>query len=66
MLTSLPETPFLLLDPAKVQRNADYLRERLTKAGVRLRPHVKTAKSIEVALLRRAARANHGVHPKGG
>jgi D-serine deaminase-like pyridoxal phosphate-dependent protein len=58
MLTSLPETPFLVLDPTKVRRNADLLLHRLRAAGIRLRPHVKTAKSIEVARL--CLGAEHG------
>jgi D-serine deaminase-like pyridoxal phosphate-dependent protein len=42
-------TPSLLLDAAKVERNCRRMRERLEAGGVRLRPHVKTAKNIEVA-----------------
>lgn len=43
------ETPALLLDLAKVDRNIARLRDRLDAQGVSFRPHVKTAKSIEVA-----------------
>lgn len=43
------ETPALLLDLAKVDRNIARLRNRLNSLGVAFRPHVKTAKSIEVA-----------------
>ncbi len=43
------ETPALLLDLAKVDRNIARLRGRLDALGVSFRPHVKTAKSIEVA-----------------
>jgi D-serine deaminase-like pyridoxal phosphate-dependent protein len=43
------ETPALVLDAAKVDRNVARLRRRLESLGVGLRPHVKTAKSIEVA-----------------
>ena len=43
------ETPSLLLDEAKVERNCHRMRERMEAAGVRLRPHVKTAKNVEVA-----------------
>jgi D-serine deaminase-like pyridoxal phosphate-dependent protein len=49
MLTPLPETPFLVLNASKVQRNAQRLASRLEHASVKLRPHVKTAKSLEVA-----------------
>ena len=43
------ETPALLLDAEKLERNCKAMRERIHAAGVVLRPHVKTAKSIEVA-----------------
>jgi D-serine deaminase-like pyridoxal phosphate-dependent protein len=43
------ETPALLLDIAKVDRNIDRLRRHLAALGVGFRPHVKTAKSIDVA-----------------
>ncbi|MFP7672710.1 alanine racemase [Marivita sp. S0852] len=43
------ETPALLLDEAKMMRNIDHLAARAKKLGVTLRPHMKTAKSIEVA-----------------
>jgi D-serine deaminase-like pyridoxal phosphate-dependent protein len=43
------ETPALVLDLAKVERNVARLRKRLESLGVGFRPHVKTAKSIEVA-----------------
>jgi len=43
------ETPALLLDTAKVERNCRRMRERLQAEGVTLRPHVKTAKNVEVA-----------------
>ena len=42
-------TPSLLLDVAKVERNCRRMRERLEAEGVTLRPHVKTAKNVEVA-----------------
>ena len=41
-------TPALLLDRARLQRNADRMRTRVERLGVRLRPHVKTSKSIDV------------------
>jgi D-serine deaminase-like pyridoxal phosphate-dependent protein len=43
------ETPSLLLEESKVKRNCDRMRERLHSHGVVLRPHVKTAKNVEVA-----------------
>jgi D-serine deaminase-like pyridoxal phosphate-dependent protein len=42
-------TPCLVLDEAKMLRNIARLRERLSPLGVALRPHLKTAKSVEVA-----------------
>ena len=43
------DTPCLLLDEARMERNIDRLRSRLREAGVALRPHLKTAKSWEVS-----------------
>lgn len=43
------ETPVLLLDETRMQRNIRRLRERLAPMGVALRPHVKTHKSADVA-----------------
>lgn len=48
MLRAL-ETPALVLDRQKVERNCARLRERLSAMGIALRPHVKTAKAVEVA-----------------
>lgn len=48
MLESL-DTPALLLDAERLERNCARMRERLHAHGVVLRPHVKTAKSVEVA-----------------
>jgi D-serine deaminase-like pyridoxal phosphate-dependent protein len=45
------ETPYALVDADRVKVNTSRLRERLTAHGVTLRPHVKTAKSLDVALL---------------
>lgn len=42
------ETPALVLDLAKVDRNIARLRARLDKLGVGFRPHVKTTKSLDV------------------
>jgi D-serine deaminase-like pyridoxal phosphate-dependent protein len=46
-LTQL-ETPALLLDPVRMDRNIARMRERIRRHGVALRPHVKTNKSIDV------------------
>ena len=45
------ETPCLLLDADRLERNCARLRERLRPHGVRLRQHVKTAKCEQVARL---------------
>ena len=46
-LTAL-DTPALILDMDKAERNVARLTKHLTRLGVTLRPHVKTAKSIDV------------------
>lgn len=43
------QTPALVLDRAKLQANVDRMNACLSDSGVRLRPHLKTAKSIDVA-----------------
>ena len=43
------ETPCLLLDEAKLEANVARMRTHLDRLGVTLRPHLKTAKSIDVA-----------------
>jgi len=45
------ETPSLILDRTALSRNADRMTRRLESFGVDLRPHMKTAKSIDVARL---------------
>src|SRR3984885_4129093 len=47
-LDALP-TPSLLLDRTKLERNATRMRERAKALGISLRPHLKTAKSVEAA-----------------
>lgn len=42
-------TPCLILDADRMERNIARLRARLDGLGVSLRPHLKTAKSVEVA-----------------
>jgi D-serine deaminase-like pyridoxal phosphate-dependent protein len=44
-------TPALLLDHDRVRRNATRVADRVRALGARLRPHVKTHKSIEVGRL---------------
>jgi D-serine deaminase-like pyridoxal phosphate-dependent protein len=44
-------TPCLLLDPVRLERNIERMKRRAVDLGVALRPHMKTAKSIEVARL---------------
>ena len=46
-LDDLP-TPALILDRAVLRRNLKRMSERLRQAGVALRPHLKTAKSLQV------------------
>jgi D-serine deaminase-like pyridoxal phosphate-dependent protein len=43
------DTPCLLLDQRRMEHNVARLRQRLASLGVPLRPHLKTAKSIDVA-----------------
>jgi D-serine deaminase-like pyridoxal phosphate-dependent protein len=56
-LDDLP-TPALILDRAILDRNLKRMSERLQSAGVVLRPHLKTAKSIEIG--RRAVAGHDG------
>ncbi|MEE8203078.1 MAG: alanine racemase [Alphaproteobacteria bacterium] len=44
-------TPALVLDRARLERNVAAMSERMKGLGVELRPHLKTAKSLEVAKL---------------
>lgn len=48
LFASLP-TPALLLDKEKLQANCARMAQRARAAGVKLRPHMKTAKCAEVA-----------------
>ena len=52
------DTPCLLLDEGRMQRNIARLRDRLQAEGVIFRPHLKTAKSWEVS--RRLMSTPHG------
>jgi D-serine deaminase-like pyridoxal phosphate-dependent protein len=55
-LDDLP-TPSLLLDLDRVERNCDRMIRRAGELGVRLRPHMKTAKSADVGRLATRDRA---------
>ena len=48
-LIATVDTPCLLLDEGRLDANLQRLRKHLTELGVGLRPHLKTAKSIDVA-----------------
>lgn len=52
------QTPALLLDVARLQANCKRMLERCRALGTRLRPHMKTMKSIDVARL--AIDPSHG------
>lgn len=52
------ETPALLLDRSVLDRNLARMQSRMDQLGGRLRPHVKTTKSIDV--LRRIRGGTHG------
>lgn len=58
MSLSTIETPSLVLDRLAVARNTARMTQRFNDLGVRLRPHMKTAKSIDVA--RMALAGNFG------
>jgi D-serine deaminase-like pyridoxal phosphate-dependent protein len=45
------QTPALILDRARMQQNLDTMHTRMRNLGVDLRPHLKTAKSAEIARL---------------
>ncbi|MEI7144528.1 DSD1 family PLP-dependent enzyme [Pectobacterium brasiliense] len=51
------ETPFLLIDESRFQRNIDRLYQRTEKLGSQIRPHLKTLRSIKAGryLLKDAA-----------
>lgn len=55
------DTPCLLLDEARVRANVARMRARLAGLGVAFRPHLKTAKSREVARLAMAAPAGPAI-----
>jgi D-serine deaminase-like pyridoxal phosphate-dependent protein len=52
------ETPAVLVDLDVVERNVSAMAERARRAGVRLRPHAKTHKTVEIGRLQMAAGAS--------
>lgn len=48
------KTPSLVLDLARVRQNSERISDIATRNGVRLRPHIKTHKCIEVAKIQTA------------
>ncbi|MGW7351483.1 alanine racemase [Streptomyces sp. NPDC054784] len=46
-----PDTPFAVVDARRAAANVDRLARRVRRLGVTLRPHVKTAKSLDAAAL---------------
>ncbi|WP_315836826.1 DSD1 family PLP-dependent enzyme [Bradyrhizobium prioriisuperbiae] len=57
MLTDIP-TPAALIDETRMKDNIARMQAHMTALGVRLRPHVKTAKCIEVARRQQAEGAS--------
>ncbi|HEY0099701.1 MAG TPA: alanine racemase [Pyrinomonadaceae bacterium] len=53
-LSELP-TPALVLDVARVRRNAERMSARVKSMGARLRPHIKTHKCVQIARLQTTA-----------
>ena len=56
LLEDLP-TPSLLLDLDILESNIRFMQDRADALGVRMRPHVKTHKCIEIGELQRSAGA---------
>ncbi|KAG9415882.1 hypothetical protein AC1031_000262 [Aphanomyces cochlioides] len=48
-MTSWIDTPAVVVDEARLQRNIELMQERATKHQVNLRPHAKTHKSVDIA-----------------
>lgn len=51
------KTPSLILDISRVHRNAERMRQLAGRNSVRLRPHIKTHKCIEVARIQHAGQS---------
>lgn len=43
------DTPYLLIDEARLKNNISYLKQRVESLGSRLRPHLKTLRTLEAA-----------------
>jgi len=43
------DTPYLLIDEARLKNNISYLKQRVESLGSQLRPHLKTLRTIEAA-----------------
>jgi D-serine deaminase-like pyridoxal phosphate-dependent protein len=50
-------TPAALIDTARMQRNIERMQQRMKRLGVAFRPHVKTAKCVDIAKAQIAAGA---------
>jgi len=48
------KTPAFVIDLARLERNVRMMRDRASALGVRLRPHVKTHKTVEIARMQTA------------
>ena len=57
MILDSIETPAVLVDLDVVERNVAAMAERARRAGLRLRPHAKTHKTVEIGRLQLAAGA---------
>ena len=57
MLEAIP-TPAALVDTTRMQRNINTMQARMNSLGVKLRPHVKTSKCVEVVQQQIAAGAS--------
>ena len=55
-LSTVPRTPCLVVDLDVVDRNTARMLERAEQLGCTLRPHVKTHKTLEVALMQTGGR----------
>ncbi|WP_428929592.1 alanine racemase [Marinibacterium sp. SX1] len=53
------ETPRLILDKARLERNAELMTRRAEALGVTLRPHLKTSKSVNVGRIATAGSAEN-------
>lgn len=57
-MTATTSTPAALIDEARMMRNIARMQQHMNALGVRLRPHVKTSKCLEVARRQQAAGAS--------